>query len=415
MALFGKKKKDQKENKENKNLNEQEAPKQENAEASGVQLMILNTLNARLGGTFYDNCVIMPRGYTIDVKIVRNEKKGEVNLLTAIFVVNNDDFDEPLIDPVDAQGKNDEDAAKMAVDIFCAGVWHPLSQSMEKKNPIHIPVNYLMQHYDFDMYCQSVVRIDIKNQNARRLVDCIGAELPKYLGSKKYYWLRIYLARIKSKNENGEEQVKDIVDIRLNGSVCTELRKHFKEYMDKAWADEPSAFICEKQYAIFVQREEDQCPFTKQTVVDGAKYFIDALPKINSKEEYEAAAKKLDEITGDKSLAAEIRIFVPEIFAKLLLGYQEGDSLFLLNDEERIEFRKTQLRSYFYIQQTIQDYLSTKPPKEDVHKIVRSSIAFRELGNVLNKAKENGQNITEKDLFVPGTSFKIAAEGYKVW
>ena len=48
MALFGKKKKDQKENKENKNLNEQEAPKQENAEASGVQLMILNTLNARL-------------------------------------------------------------------------------------------------------------------------------------------------------------------------------------------------------------------------------------------------------------------------------------------------------------------------------------------------------------------------------
>lgn len=120
-------------------------------------------------------------------------------------------------------------------------------------------------------------------------------------------------------------------------------------------------------------------------------------------------AKKLDEMTGNKSVAAEVRIFIPEIFAKLTLGYQEGDSLFVMQDDSSIEIKKTQLRSYFYIQQVVLEYFATRPPKEDVQQIVVNSVAFREL----KKANEQGHE--PKDLFVPGTSFKIGVENYKVW
>ncbi len=75
---------------------------------------VLKALNEKLKGNLYDECIIMPRGYTIDVKIGKHEEKEEVKLVQVIFIVNNDDFDEPLIDPVDAQGKNYEEAAKMA-------------------------------------------------------------------------------------------------------------------------------------------------------------------------------------------------------------------------------------------------------------------------------------------------------------
>ena len=92
------------------------------------------------------------------------------------------------------------------------------------------------------------------------------------------------------------------------------------------------------------------------------------------------------------------------------LEYQhEGDSLFVMQDDSSIEIKKSQLRSYFYIQQVILEYLATRPPKEDVQQIVVNSVAFREL----KKAKEEGHE--PKDLFVPGTSFKIGVENYKVW
>lgn len=361
---------------------------------------VLKALNEKLKGNLYDECIIMPRGYTIDVKIGKHEEKEEVKLVQVIFIVNHDDFDEPLIDPVDAQGKNYEEAAKMAADIFYGGVWHPIEQAKEKKNPIHIPVTYLNQHYDFDMYAQSIVRIGTStNAKPVMLLAFIKNEIPKYLGSKKYYWLRIYLAKHKD---------REIIEVRVNGSVCSELHKFFKPYID-SW-DASSTFICEKQYGFFVQREDDKCPFKKDDVVNTARAALEKMVKISNRDEYMAMADELEEIAGNKDIAAEVRIFIPEILAKLTLGYQEGDSLFLIDGDSKIEFKKTQLRSYFYIQQVVLEFLNKRPSQEDVQKIVLNSVAFRELKKV---NQEQGHE--PKDLYVPGTAFKIGTENYKVW
>lgn len=359
---------------------------------------VLNCLNEKLQGTLYDDCIIMPRGFTIDVQIGRCEVKNDVNLAQVIYIIKNDEFDEPIIDPVDSQGKSEEDAIKMSVEIFFGGIWHPLNQSIQKKNPMHISVNYLMQHYDFDMYAQSVVRIGVKEKQPVMLLNYIKAEIPKYLGSKKYYWVRIYLAKYKEKK---------IIEVRVNGTVCATLSKYFKEYIE-SW-DDTEGFVSEKQYAVFVQREEDKCPFKKELVVNTARKTIELMEQCNSPEAYQEMIKKIEEMTGDAALASEIRIFIPEILAKLTVGYQEGDSLFLIQNDSNIEFKKTQLRSYYYIQQVLLEYLQKKPEQEKVMRIVTNSVAFREV----KKAKEAGHE--PKELFVPGTSYKIGAENYKVW
>ncbi len=386
MALFKKK-------------NQQAEPEEKNP-AQEIKTKVLECLNEKLNGNLYDDCVIMPRGYTIDVQIGRRDEKDGVKLLQVVFVVRNDDFDEPLIDPIDAQGTTDDEAVKMAVEIFYGGVWHPIDQSLSKKNPIHISVNYLKQHYDFDMYAQSIVRIGIKEKQPVMLMNYIKSEIPKYLGSKKYYWVRVYLSKYKDRK---------IVEVRVNGSVCTELSRFYQAYVD-AW-NSADTFMSEKQYAIFVQREDDQCPevYKKEHIVDCAKQCIEMMENCNSREEYMELVTKLEEITGDKNLASEIRIFVPEILAKLTLGYREGDSLFLIEGESQIEFKKTQLRSYFYLQQVLLEYLSKKPEQERVMKIVTNSVAFREL----KKAHEQGHE--PKDLFVPGTSYRVGNDDYKVW
>jgi len=370
-----------------------------------IKTSLLEKLNKKLNGHIYDDCIIMPKGFTIDVSVGRREVKDGIFLLQFVFIVKNDEFDEPLIDPVDSQGKTEDEAIDMAAQIFHASVWHPIDQSMQKKNPIPVSVNYLMQHYDFDMYAQSIVRIGVSEEKKPvMLMNYIKAQIPKYLGSKKYYWIRIYLAKLKE---------REITEVRVNGSVCSELSRMLKPYVD-GW-DASDKFMCEKQYAIFVQREDDQCPFKKEEVVNAAKSAIDMMVKISNRDEYKEMAEKLDEITGSKAMAAEIRIFVPEILAKMTLGYAEGDSLFLLKDDSSIEFRKTQLRSYFYIQQVVIEYLSTRPPKEDVQRIVFNSVAFREMQKTISENKANGREIKPSDLFVPGTSYRIGVEDYKVW
>ena len=375
--------------------------------------LVLNALNEKLGGTLYDNCVIMPKGYTIDVQIGRIGESNGVQLVQVVFIVKNDDFDEPLIEPVDAQGVQMEDAAKMSVEIFYGSLWHPINQSMTKKNPQHISVNYLQQHYDFDMYCQSVVRIGVdESKKPTMLINYIKAEIVKFLGSKKYYWVRMYLAKMHDKK---------IIEVRVNGSVCPTLAEFFKPYVD-SWEDSDK-FICEKQYAIFVQREDDKCPFDKAKVVECAKKALERMTEIKSPEDYKAMSEDLVEWTGDRNLASEIRIFIPEIMAKLTLGYREGDSLFLMEGEgeemSRIEFKKTQLRSYFYIQQVIQEFLSQRPgedkPEErkefddKVRNIFGNSIAYREVA----KAIKDGHK--PQELYVPGTAYKIGSGDYKVW
>lgn len=380
---------------------------------SGVDYkeLVLKALDKKMEkGNLYDGCIIMPRGYTIDVRIGRSEDKEEVMLLQVIFIVSHDDFDEPLIDPIDAQGKTFEEAAKMAVDIFYGGVWHPLDQALFKKSPIQVPVTYLNQHYTFDMYAQSIVRMGVADDSKpTMLIGFIMNELPKYIGSKKYYWVRIYLAKHKDRH---------IIEVRINGSICFELSKFFEDYV-KAW-DAENTFKCEKQYAIFVQRDDDKCPFKKDIVVQGAKFVLEKLPQINSHKEYLAMADELDNLIENKDVAAEVRIFVPEVMAKLTLGYQEGDSLFLLDGDNRIEFKKTQLRSYFYVQQAVLEFLNQRPPQEVVQNIVSKSVAFRELRNIIQssneKAKAEGKEALKPgDLYVPGTAYKVANENYKAW
>ena len=264
--------------------------KEENTAAAADQRadlkqMVLTNLNEKLSGTLYDDCVIMPKGFTIDVQIGRMEESEGIKILQTIFIIKHDDFDEPLIEPVDSQGPTDEDAAKMAVEIFMGGVWHPLDQSMTKKNPTHISVDFLRQHYDFDMYAQSVVRIGVKNKPPTMLINFIRNEIPKYLGSKKYYWLRVYLAKYKERR---------IIEVRINGSVCVQLNEYFKEYVEKEM-DASEAFVSEKQYAIFVQREDDKCPFDKDLVMNAARETIKMMVGIRSNEDYIAMTKKLEE------------------------------------------------------------------------------------------------------------------------
>ena len=393
-----------------------------------LKLQILECLNKSLQGTIFDNCLLLPKsGFSIDVQIGKKDIKEDVTLLQVIYILKHDDLDEPIIEPIAAQGKTIDQAVQMAVDSFRGALWHPLNMAITHQGSIPVRTDYLGQSYTFKMYAQSVVLMGDPDKKPAMLINFLKDDICSYLGSKKYYWVRIFLAK------NGD---KKTIEVRVNGTVCPDLHKRFEAYLD-SWQPKEQ-LVTEKQYAIFVQDEDDQCPFTKEHIVECTRRTIELMEECKSKEEYAELKKEIDEMAGDLALSAEIRIFVPEIMARHILRYNEGDSLFLMqltednedaennensennenNDESEekkpkvnmIEFKKTQLRSYFYIQQVIFDHLArVKPDKEKVMRIVANSAAFREI----QKHVKEGHQPTE--MWVPGTTYQIAVENYKVW
>jgi len=407
-----------------------------------VKARILEKLNEQIKGTLYDGAILIPRfGYTIDIQVVRNEENNGVYSLNTIFIVKNDylrEKDEPIIEPIASQGKNFDSALNMLAESFNALIWKPISMMFDKGKPLPISANYFGQHYDYDLYVNSVVLMGDPERKPAMLIYYIKDALSLFLGSKKYYWVRIFLAR---SGKKGTENYKQNIEVRINGVVCPSLNRRFQPYLD-TWKDQDITVV-EKQFAFIVNKEEeDLCPFTKEQVVEYTRKTLPLMENCKSPEEAIKMKEQMDEFIGNPALSAEIRIFIPEILAKLTLGYNEGDELFLLqpkpeseqkkedssdnNGEEAsenkpenipVQFRKTQLRSYYYIQQVLIDYLSrTKPDKEKVKNIVFNSVTFRELRKHIGQPNEKlGRPVEAKDLFIPGTAYKISIPDYKVW
>ncbi|HAP79864.1 MAG TPA: hypothetical protein DCQ78_06940 [Ruminococcus sp.] len=397
-----------------------------------VRQSILEKLNENIKGTLYDNAILIPRfGYTIDIQVVKHEEKDGIYTLQTIFIIKNDylsEKDEPIIEPIAAQGKDFDSALKMLTESFEALIWKPIKMMFDKGKALPVSSNYLGQHYDYDLYVNSVVLMGDPERKPAMLIYYIKDVLSSFLGSKKYYWVRIFLARQGTK---GTEGYKQNIEVRINGIVCPSLNKRFQPYLD-SWKDQDITVV-EKQFAFIVNKEEeDLCPFTKEQVVEYTRKALPLMENCKSQEEAIKMKEEMDRYIGNPALSAEIRIFIPEILAKLTLGYNEGDDLFLLqpspktegteeNTEENkpvpIRFAKTQLRSYYYIQQVLLDYLSrTRPDKEKVKNIVFNSVTFRELRKHIGEPNEKlGRPVEAKDLFVPGTAYRISIPDYKVW
>lgn len=398
-----------------------------------IKTVILEKLNEKIKGNLYDGAILIPRyGYTIDIQVIKNEETDTIYNLNVIFIIKNDylrEKDEPIIEPIAAQGKDRETALTMLCESFMALLWNPLKMMFDKGTPMPVSSDFLGQHYDYELYANSVVLMGDPERKPAMLINIIKDEVSKFLGSKKYYWVRIFLAR---QGKKGTEGYRQNIEVRVNGIVCPSLNGRLQAYMD-TWEEKDIAVV-EKQFAIIVNKEEDLCPFTKEQVVDYTRKTLPLMEECKSPEDAVKMKEKMDEMIGNPSLSSELRIFIPEILAKLTLGYTEGDSLFLLkpaentegnpeNPEENkqknipVEFRKTQLRSYYYINQVLLDYLSrTKPDKEKVKNIVYNSVTFRELRKHIGQQNEKlGRPIEAKDLFIPGTAYKVNVENYKVW
>lgn len=340
---------------------------------------------------------------TLNVDIAKINNNG-VFVAQMIFTLSHPLFDTPLIESVASVGKSQDDAILNATDNFCTNVLLVIISTLKCQDNQPMEVNLLGKKHIFYKNCfNDVLSLGEKNPKSKPLWDLVEDIIPTYLGTKKFYWLKLFV---------GVSNNQITCEARLNNIIYDNLSKPLKEYAN-SWINKKD-FHSEKQFILLVQDNStyQQAPFTKNQVVDYTKQVIPLFESIRSQSDYDAIKDKIFEITKDSNLTTELNSLIPEIYCKFALKVENQitDKIMLFNGNSSItEISTSQMRSYNYIEETILSHIfDEKPSRENIMNAISCSSMFSCINNMLN----NGSKI--ENILIGGTAMFVD-DSYKIW
>lgn len=317
-----------------------------------------------------------------------------------LFIMTHEFFDEPLCEYTAGIGDSKEEALRHGAEQFAAVVLLPILAAFSCTGEHHIYTELDGKKHTFRRACTEMVySMGAENPNTKNLWDIIQDDIPNYLGAKKAYWIKLYACCF-----DGEANC----EARINGAVFTELTQKLEEYV-MTWQN-LQEFHSEK--AFFLILREDDCEpdgLDSAEVIDIAAKSAELLSHVvDEKTEDEVLAKIYHLCGKDDNLAWEIRYFLPEIYTFIQLDLVQCDGFQLNRKDEKLSLKKSQLKSYGYIEQGVLKFMrETNPDKDTSLRIMRLSAT---LGCVA-KALEKGSKL--EDLRFVETAY-IAPDDYKV-
>ena len=109
-------------------------------------------------------------------------------------------------------------------------------------------------------------------------------------------------------------------------------------------------------------------------------------------------------------LGVELTAFLPEITAQIVLQLPDTEGLVpTINNKPAAELKRSQVRSYGYIEDAVMQYLRKQNPTEAE---LRSIIAPSSRVNAFSKAMQNGAKL--EDLQMLSLLYAVD-ESYRVW
>ncbi|MCR4645242.1 MAG: DUF6348 family protein [Oscillospiraceae bacterium] len=225
--------------------------------------------------------------------------------------------------------------------------------------------------------------------------------LPQYLGTKHCYWIELSSAAFGDKPD---------CDVRINGTAYPGISA---ELLRKALGRKTGeGYSSDRELILLIQDPATirQCPFTKQQVGELTAYTIRMLLPIKDKESFERQTAAVREAAPTHSLGIEALAFIPEIIAHQVIQYMDNDALIpAVNKRELPELKKSQVRSYGYMEDAVFQYLcKARPEKSSLQQLLSYSGKFRMLGDDI----EAGTPIA--NLRIPPLVYDVD-EGYEVW
>lgn len=376
---------------------------EESAEEVHEESVILNIVKEKCEGGAYrgGHLFYSEQDFTLNAKLLSVKEINNAISVQIAFSGEHKFFDEPMVDSVVGIGKTKESAVENASMTFATGVLPFILSSLECKGENFIETELFGKKHSFRKPSSyGVAKMGCENTNSKELFKLIEDDIADYLGTKKAYWIKMYVAC--SNN-------KVACEVRINNVRVLGLTKKLDEYA-KDWSD-TEKYHSEKEYVLLVQSDDtyEECPYSRDIAMRFTKRTIEAMSEITDKETHEQIYEKVRKLTDWHSLNVELSAFVPEIYCECVMKIPQVDYVVaMMPDGTQVKIKKTQLRCYSYIANAIIKYLNQKKPSQaESFKIVRLSST----GEAINKAVKEGKNQNE---VIVTTGYKVDSD-YVVW
>lgn len=364
----------------------------------------------RLVSEKYKNCTLNDdslffddHGLTLKAEIAQENSGNGNHSVQIIFIMTHELFEEEMIESCAVIGRDRTEAIKNAVESFCAGVLTFVFAALNCEGESEIAVEILGKRAVFREPCtRGTYSIGVKFTENTDFWGLLKDEIPYYIGRKRAYWIKLYAAW------TGKEL---ICEVRINGVVYPELTQ---KLMKKIGKPKQSEFYgAAKQFIVLIQKDETYvpCPYTKDDVFRLTFDALERMYTINSQQRYEEVISEIRSGCPDKSLGSELVDFIPEMYCQMILGLNDSDSVTAYEPESKntITLRKSQIRSFAYIEEAIFRYISTnKPTREQNMAVLGASARF----NVINQALEKGSKM--ENLVLTDLIYAVNTD-YEVW
>lgn len=321
------------------------------------------------------------------------------------FYVYHPDWDKPLYECCASPGQDTKTAIGMSVGSFLFCFMQGLSLMFAKDSPLSLETDFAGTPHLFHAYLSDIVGMGDSPQvnNASAYWDLLKEDIAKRFGNQRFCYVKIYASKV-----NGEV----IGECRINDVPSDELGAKIAEYI-KDW--EVSVFASHKQFFFLEQSPETLQPYPywgeqgQKELIRKVITAVQLFHASDTQEAFDSLQERLTEVLGDATLAAECRLFLPEICAEHAGGRQQvqfGETLDILYpNREKITLYKHQLMDFYPMGNAMFRAFDQGIFGEETNDIYMELVGTSAISSALQQAMENGSQL--ENLHLTGLLYQV--------
>ncbi|WXR60934.1 DUF6348 family protein [Peptostreptococcaceae bacterium AGR-M142] len=370
--IFGKKEShESKENNKNNTIDK--------AHLENKVLKVLDTVNED-GKIIDDEFVIENINLRIKVHIANLNE----NFIQILFILNNENFDEEMVESTAGIGQSLDIMIQEAVAGFCFTTLCALKKALKDEEGTNIDVNYYDKKKNYTMYSSCLAVMGKKeSENNIDYWSLLGEEISKRLGNKKSYIVKIYASKT-------EDSIN--CECRINGFKNEELTKYINEVASKWNIQTP--LYSQKQFFVLIDKEakKETNKISKELINEYIQKAIDEFSKCKTYEDLEDVDEKIYDVVKNDNRAFELICFVPQIMCELLYSQMDfSDELILLKENSQISMYKSQISICNHIYKKLAYMLSRDLIDEQTKTMI---LCYSSSFKAMSTAVSNGQDLS---------------------
>ena len=318
-------------------------------------------------------------------------------------------WDRELFERVVGFGASQEDAIGSALGNFVFGMLGGVKQMMKDQGykcggctcevlKEDITTAFADNQHKWSVYKSDVLGMGIKPSDSQdgnilaNIYDGVNQEITKRLGNQKLCYVKLFITK------NSDDPNSLVCECRINDFASEEIAALMREYCQNWKVD---GFALQKMFVMYLQSEDTYTPFphSQEAITNYVQQAIGLIAKLKPGDNYFEVADPLGTAIGDKNIAQEIISFLPEMCAEA--AFQEmspPESIGIaIGDKDAKWFYKTQVTSYYPIQQALQVEFN----KSMTEKMFGALVGISSIYNVLCSMGDSGKDINDlKDVEV---------------